>query len=143
VIYFIRDAAGSRIKIGTTIRLSERLKQLTCESGDELEVLAVLSGSYEEESRLHQQFAHLRTVGEWFEPGDDLIGFIVSNGKPWDGMDEMSGRKSIKFDQALARKARMISEGMNISMAEYLSEMCRPLIDRDYAKLMRKLEGGE
>jgi hypothetical protein len=62
------------------------------------------------------------------------------------GRPKSSTRKdvSIKFDQALARKARMISEGLNISMAEYLSEMTRQLIDRDYAKLMRKLEeGGE
>jgi len=47
---------------------------------------------------------------------------------------------SIKFDRTLAGKARMIALGKGISMAEYLSEMSRPMIDRDYAKLMRELE---
>jgi hypothetical protein len=49
---------------------------------------------------------------------------------------------SIKFDRALARKARMIAEARNIAMAEYLSEMARPIIDRDYVRVMRELEGG-
>jgi hypothetical protein len=49
---------------------------------------------------------------------------------------------SIKFDKTLAGKARLISQGKGVSMAEYLSELTRPLIDRDYAKLMRELEGG-
>jgi hypothetical protein len=49
---------------------------------------------------------------------------------------------SIKFDKTLAGKARLIAQGRGVSMAEYLSEMTRPLIDRDYAKLMRDLEGG-
>lgn len=61
------------------------------------------------------------------------------------GRPKSSARKdvSIKFDQGLARKARMIAEATNISMAEYLSELARPLIDRDYARLMRQLEEGQ
>jgi hypothetical protein len=47
---------------------------------------------------------------------------------------------SIKFDRILAGKARLISQGRGVSMAEYLSEMTRTFIDRDYAKLMRELE---
>jgi hypothetical protein len=50
---------------------------------------------------------------------------------------------SIKFDRGLARKARMIAEARNVSMAEYLSEMTRPIIDRDYLKVMRELEGSD
>lgn len=84
MIYFLRKPDGSAIKIGTTIRLGERLRQLAVEHGPGLEVLAVVEGSFEKECALHRQFAHLRTVGEWFEPGDDLLGFIVSDGKPWD-----------------------------------------------------------
>jgi hypothetical protein len=49
---------------------------------------------------------------------------------------------SIKFDKLLAGKARLIASGRGISMAEYLSEAVRPIIDRDYARLMRELEGG-
>lgn len=47
---------------------------------------------------------------------------------------------SIKFDKVLAGRARIIAQGKGITMAEYLSEMCQPIIDRDYAKLMRELE---
>lgn len=50
---------------------------------------------------------------------------------------------SIKFDKTLAGKARLISQGRGISMAEYLEEMTRSLIDRDYAKLLRELESSE
>jgi hypothetical protein len=50
---------------------------------------------------------------------------------------------SIKFDKVLAGRARLIAKGRGISIAEYLSETFRPIIDRDYVKLMRELEGGQ
>lgn len=49
---------------------------------------------------------------------------------------------SIKFDKTLAGKARLIAQGRGVTMAGYLSEITRAIIDRDYAKLMRELEGG-
>jgi hypothetical protein len=49
---------------------------------------------------------------------------------------------SIKFDKILAAKARQVSLSRGVSMAEYLSELARSQIDRDYAKLLRELEGG-
>jgi hypothetical protein len=48
---------------------------------------------------------------------------------------------SIKFDKTLAGKARLISQGRGLTMTGYLSEITRAIIDRDYAKLMRELEG--
>ena len=89
MIYFIKSPDGP-IKIGTTIRLSQRLKQLVAYYGEGLEVLAVVEGNRSVERDLYDRFSHLRTVGEWFEPGDDLVGFIVAKGKPWDGEDEES-----------------------------------------------------
>jgi hypothetical protein len=50
---------------------------------------------------------------------------------------------SIKFDKTLAGMARLISQGKGVTMAQYLSELSRPQIERDYAKLMRDLEGKE
>jgi hypothetical protein len=94
LIYFIRSSNGP-IKIGTTIRLSTRLKQLVAEHGEGLEVLAVTEGSYEAESELHRRFSHLRVVNEWFEPGDDLMGFIIAEARPWDGIDEASEVRTI------------------------------------------------
>lgn len=48
---------------------------------------------------------------------------------------------SIKFDRRLARRAKMIAGARGISTAEYLSEMTRPMIDRDYVEMMRELDG--
>jgi hypothetical protein len=59
-------------------------------------------------------------------------------GRPKSGRHDVS----IKFDKVLAGRARLITQGRGITLAEYLSEITRPIIDRDYAKLMRELEGG-
>ena len=61
------------------------------------------------------------------------------------GRPKTSGRNdvSIKFDKTLAGKARLIARGRGITMAAYLTELTQAGIDRDYAKLMRELEGGE
>jgi hypothetical protein len=50
---------------------------------------------------------------------------------------------SVKFDEHLARKAKLIASDRGITMAEYLSELARPLIDRDYVKLVKKVEGSD
>ena len=46
---------------------------------------------------------------------------------------------SIKFDKQLAGMARLISQGRGKSMAEYLEDLTKPLIEKDYAKLLREL----
>jgi hypothetical protein len=47
---------------------------------------------------------------------------------------------SIKYDRVLARRAKAVADSRRISMAEYLSEMTRPVVDGDYAKLLRELD---
>jgi hypothetical protein len=49
---------------------------------------------------------------------------------------------NVKFDRILAGRARAVANGRGISMAEYLTELARAVIDRDFAKLLRDLEGG-
>jgi len=49
---------------------------------------------------------------------------------------------SIKFDKSLAAMARLVATARNVSLAEYLSELARPLIEKDLAKEMKRLEGG-
>lgn len=93
MIYFIKAEHSGRIKIGTTIRLSERLKAITKDAGEPLRILAVVDGSFPEEKSLHDRFSHLRAFGEWFEPGDDLLGFIVETGREWDRSDEETTRE--------------------------------------------------
>jgi hypothetical protein len=69
-----------------------------------------------------------------------MVGTVMAKKKM--GRPKSSDRQdvSIKFDKTLAGKARLISQGKGVPMSEYLSELARPLIDRDYAKLMRELE---
>jgi hypothetical protein len=88
MIYFVQAVGGGRIKIGTTVQLAKRLQVLACEYKQELRVLAVIDGGREQEQWLHQQFSHLRVVNEFFEPGDDLLGFILDVGKPWEDADK-------------------------------------------------------
>jgi hypothetical protein len=47
---------------------------------------------------------------------------------------------SIKFDRVLARRAKAVADSRSTSMAEYLSELARSTIDRDYSQLMRELD---
>jgi hypothetical protein len=59
-------------------------------------------------------------------------------GRPPSGRNDVN----VKFDRTLASRAKVIAQGRGITLAEYLSETARTGIDRDYARLMRELEGG-
>jgi hypothetical protein len=89
LIYFIRAVSGKgAIKIGTTARLTARLKQLERKHGVSLQVLGVLDGRYAEEHALHVKFAHLLQRDEWFGAHPDLTDFIATETRPWDGEDD-------------------------------------------------------
>lgn len=47
---------------------------------------------------------------------------------------------SIKFDRTLAAKAKLIAQRKGRPLAEYLTELSRPIIDRDYRALVRELD---
>lgn len=92
MIYFIRSAGGGPIKIGTTVRLSVRLKQLSEEFGTDLRLLGVMDGGYEKEQTIHKRFGHLRlgfsAVNERFRPAVELLRYIADNAHRWDGSDD-------------------------------------------------------
>ena len=67
-VYFMRRER--LIKIGTTCNLKQRAQQLNAT------VLARVPGGYTEEAQMHARFASLRTHGEWFEPGPELLELI-------------------------------------------------------------------
>jgi hypothetical protein len=90
LIYFIRRPSDGFIKIGTTKCLSQRLKSLASIHGKGLTVLAVRDGQHAEERSLHGQFKLFREDGEWFRPSEELLLFIITDCKPWDGKDERS-----------------------------------------------------
>jgi len=77
MIYFAQSASGGPIKIGCTIDLGRRLKELESHYGQPLAVLATLEGGKEEEAEIHSRFSHLRFGrSEQFKPADDLMRFI-------------------------------------------------------------------
>lgn len=47
---------------------------------------------------------------------------------------------TIKFDRLLANKARHVALAKGVPMVEYLSELARGQIERDYAKILRAIE---
>ena len=72
VVYYVRR--GEFIKIGTTMRLKNRMAALVPD-----EVLAVEPGSFPLESQLHKRFAHLRApfMREYFRIEPELIDHIA------------------------------------------------------------------
>lgn len=45
-----------------------------------------------------------------------------------------------KIDRDIITKARMISADRGVAAANYLSDILRPTVDRDWAKMVRKAE---
>jgi len=149
MIYFAQIDGGP-IKIGCSENVDARLRQLETLYRRPVALLGTMPGDDDRETEIHERFRHLRFGRkEQFRPAEDLMAFI---GKPLlvspnpDAVEEAAhGDRddvSIKFDRTLARKARQVSLDKGTPMAEYLSEMARSTIERDYATLLRKIERG-
>lgn len=132
MIYFLRAEQdnGLRlragwIKIGTTICLSVRLKQIAAEIGHIPTLLAVLDGSYAEEHALHENFAGIRARGEWFLPEDVLLQLIENEGRPWDGVDEVTPQNTspVRLSDEAIKWARIASGYTGESMSAYVSRV--------------------
>lgn len=137
MIYFIASADRSRIKIGVTDRLTVRLKALKARHGPGLHVLGVTDGSFKTEGKLHRRFSHLHTGDEWFQPGGDLLGFIGSETRPWDGSDEKTRHDptlmEVKIDRDIVMKTRCVADTLGIKPTELLNRILSPIIDREFA----------
>lgn len=142
MIYFIQPIEGGPIKIGTSIRLTQRLKELAAAHQCELRVLAVMAGGYAEEAELHRKFSHLKVVNEWFEAGDDLLGFIVESANQWDGVDEvppvlaLSPAKIGSEAIVLAKKAAALKE---MTLYDFLTMAVLEVAEREIQKEAARL----
>ena len=88
LVYFIK--AGRKIKIGQSLNPHRRLKAIqggystktprTLDTSN-ARLVATEPGGQAREFELHQQFAHLRVEGEWFQHADELRDYIDSLGQ--------------------------------------------------------------
>jgi len=51
--------------------------------------------------------------------------------------------KAVKIDRALATKAQMIATDKGLSLADYISETLRGAVEKDWAKMIRRVGGEE
>lgn len=96
-IYFIQAGLGGPIKIGYSLDPDHRLLQLQTGNSHQLRILLVIEGDKDHEAILHQRFAYLRTEGEWFEPGKELVKYIRDFGFG-NGVVLVPGGGSIQFE---------------------------------------------
>lgn len=75
-VYFVADGAG-HVKIGHTLDVAARVRELQTCNAFELVVLSVLRGGSETEHALHQRFAEHRVRGEWFRLAPEIVEFIA------------------------------------------------------------------
>lgn len=74
-VYCIINCVRSAVKIGTTKNVRKRLQQLQTASPDELYLHEHIRGGRAKERELHQRYAKLRKIGEWFyDPECDIAG---------------------------------------------------------------------
>jgi hypothetical protein len=50
---------------------------------------------------------------------------------------------TVKIDRGVGSKAKMVAAARKITLAQYLTELTRSLVDRDFAKEMHRVEKGE
>lgn len=73
-VYFVRS--GDRVKIGTSHKPKQRIRDLQIANPDGLEVLHTMPGTFAEERQLHKQFAAHRLHGEWFHYSDEIRAYV-------------------------------------------------------------------
>jgi hypothetical protein len=145
MIYFLRceqragEIEAGWIKIGTTTRLSMRLKQITAEIGHTPTVLAVLDGAFAEEYALHEQFAESRQIGEWFDPCADLLRLIETEGRKWDGVDEKPASAQVKLDKEIVWDAKTVAIMRGVTLFDYLNSILRLPVKRDLDDEFRRI----
>jgi len=77
MVYFIRDDASHRIKIGTSINPFDRLRALQTGSSARLRLMAICEGGRKGEREFHERFDRYRLTGEWFDDANRQITRIL------------------------------------------------------------------
>lgn len=77
-VYFIYAPEVDRVKIGFTVNLKQRFKELQLGSPTALEMLTYVRGTFQLELAILAIFHKYRLHGEWFQAHPDLLAFIES-----------------------------------------------------------------
>lgn len=72
-VYFIRAGADGLLKIGHTVNVASRLKQLQAGCPAPLVLLRQIGGGQPTEAWLHVRFAQQRRHGEWFAFVNEML----------------------------------------------------------------------
>lgn len=77
MVYFIQGDITGLVKIGQSVDVKSRIRQLQTGSAERLKIIANMSG---DEKHFHQMFSKHRVRGEWFSLSDEMLMFGVTDG---------------------------------------------------------------
>lgn len=72
LVYVIGNKEFKLCKIGFSTDINKRIKSLQTGCPFKIEILAIITGSYEIEKQLHLKYKKYNTTGEWFRIEEDL-----------------------------------------------------------------------
>lgn len=78
-VYFIQNKLTKKIKIGLSKDPYKRMRELQNACGDPLDIILFVNTGGEDkliEQNLHERFSDSRSIGEWFEPSNEIMSFI-------------------------------------------------------------------
>jgi len=76
-VYFVQGELSRLIKVGTSVKVLERIQDLAWASPDKLALLGVMPGGKTAEQALQRVFWEYHSHGEWFRPNRWLEAFIA------------------------------------------------------------------
>lgn len=76
VVYFVKNGARDRVKIGFSEGHQKRIASLQGASADRLMLIGTVSGTRKTEIRMHKRFRAYRERGEWFRVEGALATFL-------------------------------------------------------------------
>ena len=103
---------------------------------------------------MHNRFSKYRLgITKQFLPGPELTAFlrlpvlVDINEFAFEAMqptdfDPDRDDVAVKINRAIVGKAKMVATHRGISVAELLTDAAQPAVDKAYAQMLRKLEGG-
>jgi hypothetical protein len=135
LIYFMQSTDGGPVKIGYSVDVVRRLKQLEYHYKRPLALLATMPGGPDEEAEIHARFDHLRfgtgrpqgqgRRPEQFRPAPELMEFIrrpLLVGANPDAVEMMPGLSQARLELPADQLAdvRAVAKSIGLSLATFV-----------------------